>query len=45
MTAEHILSFAEFRLDPVSGHLYRRNDRVPLAPKSFALLQFLAGQA
>lgn len=45
MTAERILTFAEFRLDPVSGHLYRRNDRVPLAPKSFALLQFLAGQA
>jgi pimeloyl-ACP methyl ester carboxylesterase len=45
MAADRILSFAEFRLDPVSGHLYRRNERVALAPKAFALLQFLAGQA
>ena len=44
MTPERILAFAEFRLDPVSGHLYRRNERVALAPKAFALLQFLAGQ-
>ena len=45
MSSERILAFAEFRLDPVSGHLYRRNEAVPLAPKAFALLQFLAGQA
>jgi pimeloyl-ACP methyl ester carboxylesterase len=45
MNTERILAFGEFRLDPVSGHLYRRNDVVPLAPKAFALLQFLAGQA
>jgi pimeloyl-ACP methyl ester carboxylesterase len=45
MGAARILSFGEFRLDPVSGHLYRRNERVALAPKAFALLQFLAGQA
>ena len=45
MAAEKILTFAEFRLDPVSGHLYRRNEPVPLAPKAFALLQFLARQA
>jgi pimeloyl-ACP methyl ester carboxylesterase len=45
MSAERILSFAEFRLDPVSGHLYRRNEPVALAPKAFALLEFLAGQA
>src|SRR5687768_4085369 len=45
MSAERILAFAEFRLDPVSGHLYRRNEPVALAPKAFALLQFLAGQA
>ena len=38
-------TFAEFRLDPVSGHLYRRHEAVPLAPKAFALLQLLAGQA
>lgn len=45
MTADRIFAFEEFRLDPVSGHLYRRNEAVPLAPKAFALLQFLAGQA
>ncbi len=45
MSADQILAFAEFRLDPVSGHLYRRNDAVPLAPKAFALLQFLAAQS
>ena len=45
MSPERILAFSEFRLDPVSGHLYQRNAVVPLAPKAFALLQFLAGQA
>ncbi len=45
MSADRILSFAEFRLDPVAGHLYRKNERIPLAPKAFALLEFLAGQA
>jgi pimeloyl-ACP methyl ester carboxylesterase/DNA-binding winged helix-turn-helix (wHTH) protein len=45
MSAERILAFAEFRLDPVSGHLYRRNEPVPLAPKAFALLQYLATRA
>jgi pimeloyl-ACP methyl ester carboxylesterase len=44
MSAQRILAFGEFRLDPVAGHLYRRNQPVPLAPKAFALLQFLAGQ-
>ncbi|HYE86147.1 MAG TPA: transcriptional regulator, partial [Vicinamibacterales bacterium] len=45
MSADQILAFAEFRLDPVAGHLYRRNEPMPLAPKAFALLQYLAGQA
>jgi pimeloyl-ACP methyl ester carboxylesterase/DNA-binding winged helix-turn-helix (wHTH) protein len=45
MDAERIFSFAEFRLDPVSGHLYRLNESIPLAPKAFSLLQFLVGQA
>ena len=45
MSSQRVLAFAEFRLDPVSGHLYRRNEPIPLAPKAFALLQFLAGQA
>ena len=42
--SDRILSFADFRLDSVSGHLFRRNERVALAPKAFALLQHLAGQ-
>ena len=45
MSTDRVLTFGEFRLDPVSGHLYRKNERIPLAPKAFALLQFLAGQA
>ena len=45
MTPDRILTFGEFRLDPVSGHLYRGQQIVALAPKAFALLQFLAGQA
>ena len=45
MTPDRILTFGDFRLDPVSGHLYRRREPVALAPKAFALLQCLAGQA
>jgi pimeloyl-ACP methyl ester carboxylesterase/DNA-binding winged helix-turn-helix (wHTH) protein len=45
MTPDRILTFGEFRLDPVSGHLYRADEAVALAPKAFALLQFLAGHA
>ena len=45
MNTDRVLAFAEFRLDPVSGHLYRRNEAVPLAPKAFTLLQFLAAQS
>ena len=45
MTPDRILTFAEFRLDAVSGHLYRGDEIVALAPKAFALLQFLAGHA
>ncbi len=45
MSADRILAFAEFRLDPAAGHLYRRNEPVALAPKAFALLECLAGQA
>jgi pimeloyl-ACP methyl ester carboxylesterase len=39
------LAFGEFRLDPVSGHLYRDGTPVPLTPKAFALLQHLAVSA
>jgi pimeloyl-ACP methyl ester carboxylesterase/DNA-binding winged helix-turn-helix (wHTH) protein len=45
MTPDRILTFGEFRLDSSSGHLYRGEEIVPLAPKSFALLSVLAGQA
>jgi len=45
METDRILTFGEFRLDPFSGHLYRGAEIVPLAPKAFALLLFLAGQS
>jgi len=37
-----VLSFGDFRLDPSSGRVYRGEATVPLTPKAFALLQFLA---
>ena len=45
MITETALAFLEFRLDPVSGHLYRGDIPVPLTPKAFALLQYLAQSA
>ena len=36
------LTFGECRLDPVSGQLYRNGQVVPLAPKAFALLEYMA---
>jgi len=36
------LTFGEYRLDPVSGRLYRGSEVVPLAPKAFALLDYMA---
>jgi DNA-binding winged helix-turn-helix (wHTH) protein len=45
MSPDRILTFAEYRLDPLSGHLYRGEEIVPLAPKAFALLQLLARNA
>ena len=39
------LSFGEFTLDPASGHLYRADAVVPLAPKAFAVLEYLAANA
>jgi pimeloyl-ACP methyl ester carboxylesterase/DNA-binding winged helix-turn-helix (wHTH) protein len=38
------LAFAEYRLDPASGQLYRGAEPVPLPPKAFALLQYLAAR-
>jgi pimeloyl-ACP methyl ester carboxylesterase len=45
MSPDRILAFGEFRLDPGSGHLYRGDEIVALAPKAFALLQALARQS
>jgi pimeloyl-ACP methyl ester carboxylesterase len=45
MSPDRILTFGEFRLDPVSGHLYRGDETVALAPKAFALLRALARQS
>jgi pimeloyl-ACP methyl ester carboxylesterase len=45
VSADRILSFASFRLDPISGRLYRDAEPVALAPKAFALLQYLARHA
>jgi pimeloyl-ACP methyl ester carboxylesterase/DNA-binding winged helix-turn-helix (wHTH) protein len=42
MAPEPVLDFAGFRLDSVSGHLYRGDFPVPLTPKAFALLTYLA---
>lgn len=39
-----VFTFGEFRLDPVSGRLTRHGEPVTLAPKAFALLEYLAGQ-
>jgi pimeloyl-ACP methyl ester carboxylesterase len=45
VSPDRILTFANFRLDPISGHLYRESEPVALAPKAFALLQYLARHA
>jgi pimeloyl-ACP methyl ester carboxylesterase/class 3 adenylate cyclase len=39
------LTFGAFRLDPVSGQLFRENAAVPLTPKAFALLHYMATRA
>ena len=39
------LTFGEYRLDPVGGQLYRGADVVPLPPKAFALLHYMAAHA
>src|SRR5262245_17119298 len=42
---DRLLLFGDYRLDPVSGHLYRHDNVVALTPKAFALLHHLAGHA
>jgi pimeloyl-ACP methyl ester carboxylesterase/DNA-binding winged helix-turn-helix (wHTH) protein len=39
---DRVLTFGDFRLDSRSGHLYRGDLAVPLTPKAFAVLQYLA---
>lgn len=39
------MRFGPFRLDPVSGHLYKDGTPLPLAPKAFAVLQCLIDNA
>ena len=45
MTEESNVTFGEYRLDPVAGHLYRGDAPVALTPKAFALLLCLVRQA
>jgi pimeloyl-ACP methyl ester carboxylesterase len=45
MTPELPLTFLDYRIDPVSGQLYRGASPVPLTPKAFALLCYLARSA
>jgi DNA-binding winged helix-turn-helix (wHTH) protein len=45
VSSSRSLKFGEFRLDPVSGQLYRGATPVPLTPKAFALLHHLARDA
>ena len=44
MALEYGLSFGAFRLDPKSGQLFRDTTPVPLAPKAFSVLQYLANR-
>jgi pimeloyl-ACP methyl ester carboxylesterase len=45
MKIEPVLVFGGHRLDPVGGHLLHGAAPVPLAPKAFALLHYLAANA
>jgi pimeloyl-ACP methyl ester carboxylesterase len=45
VSEEATLTFGEYRLDPVSGHLYQGQSPVPLTPKAFALLHYLAARS
>src|SRR5262245_22969058 len=44
MASEQRLSFGNFRLDAKSGQLFRDTSPVPLAPKAFSVLQYLASR-
>jgi pimeloyl-ACP methyl ester carboxylesterase len=38
------LTFGEFRVDALSGQLFRNDTPIPLTPKAFAVLQYLAAR-
>ena len=44
MTSSDPVLFGEYRLDALSGQLYRGHEAVPLPPKAFALLQYMTTQ-
>jgi pimeloyl-ACP methyl ester carboxylesterase/DNA-binding winged helix-turn-helix (wHTH) protein len=45
MKTEPALTFGDYHLDPVSGHLYHGGVPLPVTPKAFALLHYLALQS
>ncbi len=45
VSEEATLTFGEYRLDPASGHLFHGQTPVPLTPKAFALLHYLAARS
>jgi DNA-binding winged helix-turn-helix (wHTH) protein/tetratricopeptide (TPR) repeat protein len=38
------IQFAEFRLDPAAGRLWRHNEALEVTPKTFALLEYLTSK-
>ncbi len=44
MDPDNPIDFGPYRLDPASGQLYREGLAVPLAPKAFAVLRYLAAR-
>lgn len=45
MQPEQFSRFGPFRLDPVNACLWRDRQRMTLAPKAFAVLQYLVAHA
>jgi pimeloyl-ACP methyl ester carboxylesterase/DNA-binding winged helix-turn-helix (wHTH) protein len=43
-SSAHRLTFDDFEIDPAAGRLIGRSGPVPITPKSFALLEYLAGR-
>ena len=44
LTSDAGLTFGEFRLDTASGQLFRNDAPIPLTPKAFAVLEYLAAR-